>query len=101
MASTDEGASFTDHDPTAFLPAATGHPVDQVMIYVPHRDLYCWMLQYHPSAGSGEGNFRLAVSHSSDIAVDVEQGWLPPIGAVYNFSSSDLGSPKRKGRVCA
>lgn len=88
VASTDGGASFTDHDPTAFLPAATGHPVDQIMIYVPHRDLYCWMLQHDPSARSGEGHFRLAVSHSSDIAADVEQGWT-----VYNFSSSDLGSP--------
>jgi len=88
VASTDGGASFKDHDPTAFLPAANGRPVDQVMLYVPHRDLFCWMLQQNPSATSGEGHFRLAVAHSSDIAGDVEQDW-----SVYNFSSSDLGSP--------
>jgi hypothetical protein len=88
VASTDGGASFTDHDPTGFLPAANGHPVDQVMIHVPHRDLYCWMLQHDPSASSGEGHFRLAVTHSSDIAGNVEQGWT-----TYNFTSSDLGFP--------
>src|SRR5215218_7829743 len=53
VASTDGGASFKDHDPTAFLPAANGRPVDQVMLYVPHRDLFCWMLQQNPSATSG------------------------------------------------
>lgn len=88
VASVDGGATFTDHDPTAFLPAATGRPVDQVMIYVPHRDLYCWMLQHDPSAGTGEGHFRLAVNHSSEIAADVEANW-----SVYNFTSTDLGSP--------
>jgi hypothetical protein len=86
VGSTDGGATFADHDPTAFLPAGVGHPVDQVMLYVPHRDLYCWMLQYNPSA-SGDGNFRLAVAHGQQLHADVESGWT-----CYDFTSSDLGS---------
>jgi hypothetical protein len=88
VASTDGGATFSDHDPTTFLPAAPGRPVDQVMIYVPHRRLFCWMLQHNPTAKTGEGHFRLAVAHASDLAANVEKGWV-----VYDFTSTDLGSP--------
>lgn len=87
VASTDGGASFTDHDPTAFLPAATGRPVDQVMIYVPHRDLFCWMLQHAATASTGEGHFRLAVAHARDLVDDVERPWV-----VYDFTSTDMGA---------
>jgi hypothetical protein len=88
VASSDGGASFQDHDPTSFLPAANGHPVDQVMIYVPHRRLFCWMLQHDPTAKTGEGHFRLAVARATDLAANVEKAWT-----VYDFTSTDLGSP--------
>jgi hypothetical protein len=89
-ASTDSGATFADHDPTAFLPAASGHPVDQVLIYVPHRRLFAWMLQYGADS-DGNGTFRLAVAHPEDLEADVERGWV-----VYDFTSIDLGSPRTR-----
>ena len=88
MASTDGGATFTEHDTTDFLPAARGRPVDQVMIYVPHRRMFAWMMQHKADPDSGEGMFRLAVARVSDVARDVERSWT-----VYDFTSSDVGSP--------
>jgi hypothetical protein len=88
MASTDGGATFTEHDTTKFLPAAVGRPVDQVMIYVPHRRLFAWMMQHGTTAGSGDGNFRLAVAGADDLSKDIEGSWT-----VYDFTSSDLGAP--------
>jgi hypothetical protein len=87
MASTDGGQTFTEHDTTAFLPAGQGRPVDQVMIYVPHRQLFAWMMQHGTTPGTGEGNFRLAVAHASDLANDIETAW-----GVYEFTSTDLGA---------
>jgi len=89
LASTDGGATFTEHDTTKFLPAAVGRPVDQVMIYVPHRRLFAWMMQHEQSPGGGDGNFRLAVAGAEDLAGDVEGSWT-----VYDFTSSELGAPK-------
>ncbi len=88
MASVDGGASFTEHDTTSFLPAAQGRPVDQVMIYVPHRRMFAWMMQHGTTPKTGEGNFRLAVANEADLVADVERAW-----AVYDFTSSDLGQP--------
>ena len=88
MASTDGGATFSEHDTSTFLPVAQGRPVDQVMIYVPHRRLFAWMMQHGSAAGSGDGTFRLAVATASDLVRDVERAWT-----VYDFSSSDLGLP--------
>jgi hypothetical protein len=89
LASIDGGATFTEHDTTRFLPAAVGRPVDQVMIYVPHRRLFAWMMQHGTTSGSGDGSFRLAVAAAADLANDVEGSWT-----VYDFTSSDLGAPK-------
>jgi hypothetical protein len=89
MASTDGGATFAEHDTTSFLPAAQGRPVDQVMIYVPHRGLFAWMMQHRTTPSTGDGNFRLAVAHADDLAADIERSWT-----VYDFTSSDLGQPK-------
>jgi hypothetical protein len=72
MASTDSGATFGEHDTSTFLPAAQGRPVDQVMIYVPHRRLFAWMMQHGTTPGTGDGNFRLAVAGAADLASDVE-----------------------------
>ncbi len=91
MASTDGGATFTEHDTTKFLPAAVGRPVDQVMIYVPHRRLFAWMMQHKRSPGGGDGNFRLAVAGAEDLSSDIEGSWT-----VYDFTSTDLGAPKTK-----
>ncbi len=88
MASTDGGATFDEHDTTTFLPAAQGRPVDQVMIYVPHRRLFAWMMQHGKTPGTGDGNFRLAVAGAPDLASDIEGSWT-----VYDFTSSDLGHP--------
>jgi hypothetical protein len=88
MASTDGGQTFTEHDSTNFLPAAEGRPVDQVMLYVPHRRLFAWMMQHDATPATGEGNFRLAVAHAADLAHDVESAW-----ASYDFTSTDLGTP--------
>jgi hypothetical protein len=88
MASIDGGNTFTEHDSTAFLPAAEGRPVDQVMIYVPHRQLFAWMMQHNATPATGEGNFRLAVAHAADLAHDIESAWTP-----YDFTSTDLGVP--------
>jgi hypothetical protein len=88
MSSTDGGATFSEHDTTTFLPAAQGRPVDQVMIYVPHRRLFAWMMQHGSTPASGDGNFRLAVAAASDLARDIESAWT-----VYDFTSSDLGLP--------
>ena len=85
MVSADNGATFKEHDPTAFLPAAFGRPVDQVMIYVPHRRMFAWMLQHGVDPTSGDGNFRLAVSTLAVLPKNVEK-WT-----VYDFTSSDIG----------
>jgi hypothetical protein len=89
LASVDAGATFTEHDPTRFLPAAVGRAVDQVMIYVPHRQLFAWMQQHGTDATSGDGTFRLAVASEEDVASDVEKAWT-----VYDFTSSMVGLPK-------
>ena len=86
--SLDGGATFTDHDPTTFLPSAAGRAVDQVMIYVPHRQLFAWM-QQHDKNAAGDGTFRLSVASVNDIVADVERAW-----SSYDFTSSMLGLPK-------
>jgi hypothetical protein len=58
------------------------------MIYVPHRRLFCWMLQHDPDATTGEGHCRLAVARATDLIANVEKSW-----AIYDFRSTDLGSP--------
>jgi hypothetical protein len=88
MASVDNGATFTEHDTTKFLPASQGRPVDQVMIYLPHRRMFAWMMQHGKTPVTGDGNFRLAVANVADLANDVEKAWT-----VYDFTSTDLGQP--------
>jgi hypothetical protein len=88
MASTDGGATFTEHDSTTFLPAAVGRPVDQVMIYLPKRRMFAWMMQHGVTTGTGEGNFRLAVAHVDDLLINVETAWT-----TYDFTATDLGHP--------
>lgn len=88
MSSTDGGLNFTQHDSTTFLPAANGNPVDQVMIYVPHRDLFAWIMQHRADPTTGDGMFRLAVAKATDLRVDVEGAWT-----CYDYTSSDLGVP--------
>jgi hypothetical protein len=89
LASLDAGATFIEHDPTKFLPAAVGRAVDQVMIYVPHRRMFAWMQQHGTDATSGDGTFRLAVASAQDVATDLEKAWTS-----YDFTSSMVGLPK-------
>jgi hypothetical protein len=88
MVSTDNGASFKEHDSSAFLPSAIGRPVDQVMIYVPHRQLFAWMMQHGADPTTKDGTFRLAVATVQALIKDFEHAWTP-----YDFTSSDLGVP--------
>ena len=88
MASTDGGLTFKEHDTTAFLPAAVKRPVDMVMIYVPHRRLFAWMMQHGKAATTGDGTFRLSVAHVQDLSSNVETAWT-----TYDFTSSNLGLP--------
>jgi hypothetical protein len=60
--------------------------VDQVMIYVPHRRLFAWMMQHQVTPATGDGNFRLAVANLDDVLTDVETAWT-----VYDFTSTAVG----------
>lgn len=89
LASIDAGATFQEHDPTKFLPAAVGRAVDQVMIYVPHRRLFAWMMQHGSDPTTKDGTFRLAVATAESVAANVEKAWT-----VYDFTSGMVGFPK-------
>lgn len=89
LISGDAGASFTEYDPTTFLPAAVGRAVDQVMIYIPQRRLFAWMQQHGTDAATGDGTFRLSIASAQDLAGDPTSAWTS-----YDFTSSMLGLPK-------
>ena len=89
LISDDAGGSFTEYDPTTFLPAAVGRAVDQVMIYIPHRRLFAWMQQHGTDATTGDGTFRLSIARAQDVAGEPTGSWTS-----YDFTSSMLGLPK-------
>ncbi len=61
---TDGGATWRFEDPlTAFAPAGNGACTDQLVLYVPRRRRWVWLLQYGPVAGSNI--FRLATSRTA------------------------------------
>ncbi len=64
--SSDDGASWSVVDPFTALPsAAGGFCCDQVVLYVPSRDIWVWVLQY---VRSGGGNiFRVAISRGASF----------------------------------
>lgn len=62
--STAAGASWTVVDPFTALPsAAGGFCCDQIVSYVPSRDIWVWLLQYINTGGNNV--FRVAVSRNA------------------------------------
>jgi hypothetical protein len=87
-ASKNSGASFVDLDSTTFLLKLPGRAVDQVMIFVPHIKTFAWMMQHGQSAGTNDGNVRLAIASADKLATSFTTAWT-----VFDFTSSDFGFP--------
>ncbi len=85
--SSDGGASWKRFDPTTIFPNtfAGGFWCDQVIMYVPHADLFVWFMQYHPDA-TGQGAFRIAVATSGSVDND------PTAWTYWDFVAGDFGA---------
>lgn len=69
--STDGGGSWTQVDPFTTLPsAAGGFCCDQLVLYVPSRQIWIWILQYIQQGGANV--FRIAVTRDGDFPTG---GW--------------------------
>ena len=69
--STDSGATWTHVDPFTALPsAAGGFCCDQVVLYVPSRRIWIWILQYIQQGGANV--FRIAVTREPNFPAG---GW--------------------------
>jgi hypothetical protein len=84
--SNDKGLSFEDLDSSTFLPKISERAVDQVITYVPGLNGYAWMMQHGQSAGTNDGNFRLAIARAEELKSDFKKPWK-----VFDFTSSDFG----------
>jgi hypothetical protein len=86
--SKDGGGTWKRLDPTTIFPntLAGGFCCDQVVIYVPHADLFVWFLQYSKDA-TGQGAFRIAVASSSSV------GSSPTTWTYWDFVAGDFGFP--------
>ena len=86
--SKDGGGTWKRLDPTTIFPntLAGGFCCDQVVIYVPHADLFVWFLQYNKDA-AGQGAFRIAVASSSSV------GSSPTNWTYWDFVAGDFGFP--------
>lgn len=86
--SDDGGGTWKRLDPTTIFPNgfAGGFCCDQVVIYVPHADLFVWLLQYRADA-AGQGAFRVAVSTSQAVGND------PTAWTYWDFVAGDFGFP--------
>jgi hypothetical protein len=87
-ASKNSGGSFADLDSTTFLAKLPGRAVDQVMIYVPRIESFAWMMQHGQSAGTNDGNIRLAVAPVKKLMTSFTTAWTS-----FDFTSSDFGFP--------
>jgi hypothetical protein len=90
--SADGGRNFKYIDPlTAFPADYGGFCCNQVVLYVPSRDMFIWEMEYSPSATEG-GALRIAVSRGTDILdgiwyyYDLEAA----AGNFYNFADLNL-----------
>ena len=87
--SSNGGQSFKYIDPsTAFPPAYGGFCCNQVVIYVPSRDMFIWELEYEPD--TDQGMIRIVVSRGSDIVKGLWTVYDFPAGSGYRFNFSDL-----------
>ena len=69
--STDGGGNWTHVDPFTALPsAAGGFCCDQIVLYVPSRNIWIWILQYIQQGGANV--FRLAVTRDANFPTG---GW--------------------------
>jgi hypothetical protein len=69
--STDSGVTWTHVDPFTALPsAAGGFCCDQVVLYVPSRRIWIWILQYIQQGGANV--FRIAVTRDANFPTG---GW--------------------------
>ena len=87
-ASKNSGGSFQDLDSTTFLSKLPARADDQVMIFIPRIGRFAWMMQHGQSAGTNDGNVRLAVAKASDLKTSFTKSWT-----VFDFTSSDFGFP--------
>lgn len=80
--SLDDGANFTEIDPTTIFPvAAGGLCCDQVMLFDPTTNLFFWLLQYNSAfnaanpAKPGPNLLRLAWASAEKIKADFKNSW--------------------------
>ncbi len=73
--SKNNGASFTQINPTTIFPNADGGLCcDQVIVYDKAHDLFFWLMQYYKD-GSGNNRLRLAFAHPADIKTNINTAW--------------------------
>ena len=86
--STDGGATWRLLSPYTVFPntLAGGFCCDQVVLYVPRSDIFCWFLQYGADA-AGQGAFRIAVATSDSVLND------PTAWTYWDFVAGDFGWP--------
>lgn len=80
--SVDDGANFTEIDPTTIFPNADGGLCcDQVMLFDPTTNLFFWLLQYNsllnPTDPTKPGPNRLRIAWKSpqDIKANIKAPW--------------------------
>lgn len=72
--SEDGGATFTTVNPTTIFPQDYGgFCCDQVLTYVPHFDLFVWLLQYQSSGGRNA--IRIAVQNTQGVRNSDGTAW--------------------------
>jgi hypothetical protein len=81
--SVDDGANFTEIDPTTIFPTADGGLCcDQVMLFDPTTNLFFWLLQYkslfNPADPKKPGPNRLRIAWKSpeDIKANIRAPWF-------------------------
>jgi hypothetical protein len=87
--SANGGKTFKYVDPTAvFPPSYGGFCCNQVVIYVPSRDIFIWEMEYSPN--TDQGALRIAVSRGNDAVKGIWYFYDLPAGSGFFFNFSDL-----------
>jgi len=77
--SVDSGITFTYLNPTTIFPQDDGGLCcDQVVLHLPSRDLFVWLLQYRGTTGrdgTNDNRLRLAVASSQEIRNSNATAW--------------------------
>lgn len=89
--SEDTGATFTYINPTTIFPQDDGGLCcDQVVLHLPRRDLFVWLLQYRSTEardGTNDNRLRLAVATSQEIRDSDAKAWT-----YWDFSSNQFSA---------